>query len=393
MKNVGLLISELNSGGAERVVSRLSTILSKEYNVYLILFEDTYINYNYSGKLINMNIPAQKGASKIKLFITRTNKLKKIKKKLELDCCISFLDSPNMTNILSRNSKCKTIISIRNYSELENSSSLLGKITNGLYRLLYSKADYIVPVSKAIEDLYISHYGIDEKKIVTIYNPFDTDELQSLMIQKPEINLDKLAGKFVFVTVGRQMYQKGCWHLIKAFSQVAKKYSDTVLVMIGTIDSKVERLIDELNLHENVILTGRLNNPFSIIHKSDVYVLSSLFEGFPNAMVEAMACGIPVIASDCKSGPREILAPGTDINHSCADIEYAEYGILSRPLELDENWDAQTVTTSELILAKAMLTLAENSNLRKMYADKATERSKTFNYDNCKSQFIELIEK
>ena len=393
MKNIGLFISGLNSGGAERVVSRLSKILKDKYNIYLILFEDTYMEYDYSGTLINMNVPSINGTfAKFLLIFRRVLKLKKIKKDLKLDCVISFLDSPNVVNILSKVKGCKIAVSIRNYSESENRSSLLGKITNALYRILYKKADRVVPVTKVIEDSYIKTYNIPEENMKVIYNPYDIEEIEEQMKRDCDFDISKTEGKITFVTVGRQMYQKGYWHLIKAFKKLHSENANVALIMVGQIDEKVVKLIEKLNLSDNIILTDRQKNPFSFIAKSDVYVLSSLFEGFPNALAEAMVCGLPVIAADCKSGPREILAPDTPINTVCKSIEEAEFGILTSPLENEEDWENKELTASEYNLYEAMKKMAESKDLRLHYSTKSKERAGNFGYDICKENFIELIE-
>lgn len=393
MKKIGLLISELNGGGAERVVSRLSSILSGEYNVYLILFEDTYIAYEYSGTLVNLNVPAQSGGmSKITLLNKRVRKLKIQKKKLKLDCVISFLDSPNIVNILAKVRGCKTVVSIRNYSELENRHSFLGAMTNFLYKILYRKADCIVPVTKLIEKSYMSHYKLKKNKFRTIYNPYDIENIEKQMKEEPVFDFLKLKGKIVFVTVGRQMYQKGYWHLIKSFKIVNEKFPDTVLIMVGQIDLKVKRLIENLSISNVVFLVGKQSNPFSILARSDIYILTSLFEGFPNAMTEAMVCGLPIIAADCKSGPREILAPRTGLDALCGTVEYAEYGILTRALEEKEDWNPMTTTQGEKYLAIAMERLLIDLECRINYKDKAKRRSYDFSYDVCKKAFIDLIE-
>ena len=393
MKNIGLFISELNSGGAERVVSRLSNILNDKYNIYVILFEDTYMEYDYSGILIDLNVPAKIGLlCKVSLLIKRVQKLKKQKKVLKLDCVISFLDSPNMVNILSKVKGCKSVVSIRNYSASENSGSLLGKVTNILYRMLYKRADKIVPVTKVIEELYIKKYNLPKEKLKVIYNPYDIEEIETQMKKECDYDLSKIEGKTTFITVGRQMYQKGYWHLIKAFKKLHDENADIALIMVGQTDEKVIELIEKFNLKESVILTDRHPNPFSFIAKSDIYVLSSLFEGFPNALTEAMVCGLPVIAADCKSGPREILAPNKAIDTVCDGVEEAEFGVLTKPLENEEEWESEILTESEHYLYTAMKKMVEDREYRKEYAKKAKERSKSFGYEICKENFIYLIE-
>ncbi len=393
MKNIGLLISQFNSGGAERVVSRVSKILEDKYNIYVILFEDTYMEYDHGGILVNLDAPAKSGAlSKVLLLLERIRKLRKKKKELKLDCVISFLDSPNMVNILSKVKGCKSAVSIRNYSASENRGSLLGKITNALYKMLYKRADKVVPVTKVIEDLYIKNYNIPKEKLKVIYNPYDIAEIEEQMKKECDYNLSKTEGKITFITVGRQMYQKGYWHLIKAFRKLHRENENTALIMVGQLDEKVVNLIQKFNLEDSIVLTDRHPNPFSFIAKSDIYVLSSLFEGFPNAMTEGMVCGLPVIAADCKSGPREILAPDTPIDTVSEDIEDAQFGIITMPLENEEEWESEALTEAEEHLYTAMKRMAEDSKLREKYARLAKERSHSFGYDICKENFINLIE-
>ena len=393
MKNIGLLISELNSGGAERVVSRVSKILEDKYNLYVILFEDTYMEYDHGGTLVNLNAPAKSGAiAKVKLLFERTGKLRKKKKELKLDLVISFLDSPNMVNILSRVKGCKSAVSIRNYSASENSGSLLGKLTNALYKMLYKRADKIVPVTKVIEDLYIKRYNIPKENFKVIYNPYDIAEIEEQMKKGCNFDISKTEGKTTFVTVGRQMYQKGYWHLIKSFKKLHDENPNTALIMVGQIDEKVVKLIEKFNLEDSIVLTDRHPNPFSFIAQSDIYVLSSLFEGFPNAMAEAMVCELPIIAADCKSGPREILAPDTPIDMVCDGVEDAKYGIITMPLENEEEWESEKLTPAEEHLYTAMKRMAEDSELRKKYARLAKKRSEDFGYGICEANFIDLIE-
>lgn len=393
MKNIGLLISQLHSGGAERVVSRVSKILEDKYNLYVILFEDTNMVYEHGGTLINLDVPAKDGAlAKVSLLLKRARKLRKKKKELKLDLVISFLDSPNMVNLLSPLKGCKSAVSIRNYSASENSGSMLGKITNMLYKMLYKRADKVVPVTKVIEKLYIERYDIPKEKLKVIYNPYDITEIEEQMKMDCDFNLSKIEGKTTFITVGRQMHQKGYWHLIKCFKKLHDENPATALIMVGQIDEKTVKLIAKLNLEESVILTDRQSNPFSFIAKSDIYVLSSLFEGFPNAMTEAMVCGLPVIAADCKSGPREILAPDTPTDKVCDGVEEAKYGILTMPLENEEDWENENLTVAEEYFYMAMKRMAEDSSLREKYARLAKERSEDFGYGVCEENFIDLIE-
>jgi len=396
MKKIGLLLPGFNYGGAERVVSRLTHILSEKYKIYLILFEDTYIEYDYLGDLVNLNVKAKNGSFfKLFLALKRTVRLRKVKKNLRLDYVISFLDSPNIVNILSKTRDCKTGISIRNYSKIENRGSILSTISNMCIKHLYNKADVIIPVSKVIAESMVKDYGIQQYKLKVIYNPYDIVQIQQLAMEEIEPQYKDFINKeTTFITVGRHMYQKGFWHLIKAFKLVHDKIKEAKLVIVGKDyqNGKCQKLIDDLQLNESVLLVGQHSNPFKFIKASAVYVLTSLFEGFPNSMVEAMACGCPVIAADCKSGPREILYKNPEIGAVCKGIEKADYGVLVNPLDPQEDWDCSTLHETEIVLADAMLNLIDDVELRRIYSLKAFQRAKDYNYEICKKEYSDIID-
>ena len=397
MKKIALLIDTMNGGGAQRVVSHLSGILGADYDVHVILFDDRYHEFSCQGTQHCLHVPAVGGSAlvKLKLLDQRIKKLKTLIKKEKLDCVISFMDSPNFVNLFAKVPGCRKIISIRNYSGLENRQSGLGKLTDIAMKLLYRRADYVVTVSKLIEKDFCEHYGIAKEKICTIYNPYNFEDIRKkgeVPLTEPEQTF--YDGHFVFANVGRIMYQKGVWHLVKAFAMVRKQNQDARLVIVGEdlSDGKLTALIDQLGIQDSVLLTGRTRNPYQYMKNADCYVLSSLFEGFPNAMVEAMACGCPVIAADCKSGPREILCENVDLDAVINEVTEADYGVLIPALEPEENWDPKVITDGEKKLAQGMIMMRSSDEMKRSLSRKAMERSAEFDYSACRSSYSAVIE-
>lgn len=396
-QHIGLMISTLNSGGAERVVSHLSHILSETYHVHVILFEDTYIEYECGGVMHSLNVPAKNGLPyvKIGLLFRRISALVKLIQREKIECVISFLDSPNFVNLVANVRGCRKVISIRNYSGLENKQSALGRIVDFAMKLVYRKADCVVTVSKLIEQDFCRHYNIPGNKITTIYNPYNFEEILSKgNIPLTDAEQSFYDGHFVFVNVGRIMYQKGIWHLVKAFKMVHDLHPEARLVLVGEdlTDGKLVKLIEKFELQEAVLMTGRTRNPYQYMKNARCYVLSSLFEGFPNAMVEAMVCGCPIIAADCKSGPREILYAEANLGETASEVTYADYGILIPELETEENWDADERTAGERHLAKAMSYIIDDETYAREASEKVKARSLEFGYDVCGKRFSDVIE-
>jgi glycosyltransferase involved in cell wall biosynthesis len=365
--------------------------------IYILLFDAKNIKYDYKGRVIDIKTPANsKGLlSKIKLLMQRTHRTRAIKKTENLDIVISFLDSPNIVNILSKNKGCKVAISIRNYTDFEKRSSRTLKLANFLMKRLYRKADVVIPVSIEISKMLFEKYSISKSKLKVIYNPYDIMDIGRLANENIEDKYENfMHSEKTFISVGRQVYQKGFWHLAKAFKLVLENEPDARLIIIGSgnNDVKLLKLINDLGIENSVLLTGFQKNPFKFIKKSQVYVMTSLFEGFPNILVEAMACGCPVISTDCKSGPREILLENFNYNNTTEDIIYGDYGILVPVFKEGENWDSNTIEAEEIILAKAMIDLLRDKGKLKYYSEKSIDRAKVFNYEKCLNEYKTIIE-
>jgi len=389
MKVVGLIISQLNKGGAERVVSRLSKLLSNKYRIFVILYDKTGLSYDVYGQVIYLS-DYHKKKSLIPIFIRRICALKRVKQLFKLDAAVSFLDTPNFINILSKNKKCSTHISVRNYTPQEISGKFNRFISKILIKTLYNKSNTVICVSKVIADVYEMKYGIHRDRIKVVYNPYDINEIIELSNENIENN--QIFQKDIIISVGRVMKQKGYWHLIKAFSILTERHKNSHLIIIGKEydGGKAKKLANELGLSNLVTFLGEQENPFKYLKRSTIYVSSSIFEGFPNSLLEAMVCGLPVISSDCKTGPREILEPN-NIYNATNGIENCEYGILVSPLNPDENWSPTFFSSDEKKLAEAMHMLLENNTLRSYYAQKSIQRSRMFEGSVISTEYERII--
>lgn len=394
--SVKFLIGNLSNGGAERVVSNISLNMSKQIKKEIILFGDNKkIDYEYDGKLIYLDeFKSRSFLEKIKILIYRIKKIALIKKKNSNTTVISFLEYPNLLNALT-SKYGTTIISVRNHMSSKHNEGIKANIWRKTIRLFYSKADKIIAVSREIKKDLIENYSIDEKKIKVIYNSYPIKDIQNMSKVELDEEYKKIFEKPVIITVGRLNRQKGQWHLIRAFTKVKESIPDAKLVILGNgeLKDKLIELSCKLNIDNDVHFLGFQSNPFKFIAKSKVFVMTSLYEGFPNAMAEAMACGVPIISTDCLSGPREILAP-SEFDDKCIDYNFNmnRYGILIPVCDGIKHKYSTPLTNEENIMADFIVKTIKNKTLRNYFAKQALKRVNEFDISKIIEEWEKVIE-
>ena len=376
-KKVAILIYYLASGGAERQVSIIIKELKEKFDITLILMNDTiFYEIPKDIKIIYLekSVPFESGIKKLLKLPILGWKYKKILKKNNIDISLSFMTRPNYINIFAKlyGSKIKTIISERSYFSLQYSYNNLQSFINKKLVKLYNFADFIITNSTGNAEDLIENFNISTTKIDTIYNIVDIKKIN--LLQKEKIAIKK--EKFTFVTIGRLDRGKNHQLLIKAIKEID---ANLWIIGEGELKKKLELLIENLKLKDKVKLLGRQNNPYKFLNKADCFVFASNHEGFPNVLLEALACKLPIISTDCKSGPREILAPNTDFTKQTKEIELAEYGILTPVGDVEK-------------MAKAMKMVIKNKNLGENYLKKAINRVKDFEVKKIMKEWEETIE-
>lgn len=393
-KSLGMVISHLQGGGAQRVASTLSFQLIEKYDLSLILHDGRKISYQYSGQVIDLKTPVTGNPLlRILNFMIRTIKLKRYKNQYRPQAVISFMEGANFINILSGKT-CRVIISVRNYKSKQK-SGFIGLIFSLLIKFLYGKSYLIVAASEGIKADLVSNFGLPFKTIKVIYNPLDLEFIagKSKKALEPQEKVFFGQGE-VLVTAGRLSRQKGQWHLLRAFAEVKKSRPGVKLVILGDgeLREMLGNLVEDLQLVNAVLLAGFRENPFKYVSKADLFVLPSLYEGFPNVLVEAMACKTAVLATDCPSGPREILAPASDFNYVAYDLEEAEYGVLLPCFSGKITGANEPLSREEKIMAGAILKMLDNQELRNKYAREGLRRIRDFASAGIAERWVEVIE-
>ncbi|PZR40631.1 MAG: hypothetical protein DI538_03605 [Azospira oryzae] len=394
LKKVLLLMPDYGVGGAQRVFSDQSKFLSAHFEVTLCTFNnDSVDTYHSAGRKIALNVKAGTSVpDKIRLFYQRVKRLREIKK--DFDLCISHLEGADYVNLLA-GGKAKTICCIHGTKfhdgEIKGAIGWIRKKI--LMPVLYQRADLIVSVSSAIRDELISLLKIAEHKIKVINNGFDVKQIERKSQEPVPAEVKALFDHHLTVCLcSRLAPQKNQLAYIPVFAEVIPSVgSKLVFLGDGELRDDLIALAHSLGLRVysrwgaapfsdqfDVYFLGSQLNPFSYLSHASVFVLPSAWEGFPLALCEAMACGVPVISSDCPTGPREIL----DV---ASGEQKSEYGILlpipsGQKGEVHHQWKEATAR------------LLKDRKQAHTYAQKAKLRVTEFSMEKMENEWMAAIQ-
>ena len=361
-----ILVNSLSGGGAELQAVQLARdlkaelfILDKSFSARTSSVADFKI---LEGK--PSFLPSKAGL----LFIKRYAKelAAKVNKN---DIVLSFMPKSNFVNAAaSELSGHKAVLGEITQPSREY-SGIRGKIMQPLIKKYYRKAALIIANSKGNALDLKKNFDINPEKIKVIYNSCDISAIRNAANAPLPKEYEKVFEKTVIITAGRLTKAKGQWHLLKIFSEIKKELPEAKLIILGdgNLKRKLRTLAAKLGLNahdgrkmpnaekDDVFFAGFQKNPFCFLRKAKIFIFPSLWEGLPNAVIEALAAGIPVMAADCASGPREILAPETDFSMRTEKPEEHTAGMLLPPFnakaddfympvsDLEKTWAAEAV--------------------------------------------------
>jgi glycosyltransferase involved in cell wall biosynthesis len=347
-RKILMLIPELGYGGAEKSFLRLSHLLSKYHDVQIAVFQQHYAKGNYAQSDYSLTVTItildnKKNIGRFHRWKNRWKNLKALKK--DSDITISFLTGANILNA-SISTQSKTIVSMRGSRHFDPNFSYLKRL---LYEfiidpLTFMFSDRIISVSDGLSSelkRYVTKRT--KQKIQTIEVFVNAKELISLSTASIEKEIEDLKVYPIIIGAGRLSPEKGFQYLIPIFSKVHEDIPNAKLILIGD-GPQYKNLINlckKLNLsytsdktkyqESAVVFLGYRKNPLRYFRIAKLFVLSSLTEGFPNGIIEALASGISVVATDCPWGPRSVLCKvPKDIKtpyHTIVPSE-VDYGVL-----------------------------------------------------------------
>lgn len=374
--NIAILISSLSGGGAERVAQIVGDYyFERGENVYYFLMDLPMEQaYTVKGEVVNTGIKSSTENAlygDIEVFgrlLKSSWEMRKWKKKYQIDIAISFLEEPNYINVLS---KGKEKVITRVCTILSKWGDLKGILNNRYFiHFMYTLADQIVVMGNCgREDMHKS-YGISYKKIRRIPNP---------AIQRNIRGDEWKYGDQVIICIGRLEPVKQHERIIRAFSYVKASYKEAKLLILGTGSNKeyLNNVCKRYKLENSVIFIGFTDNVGFFLKHSKVFVMASKVEGFPNSMVEAMACGVPVVIADCPGESAGII--GKSGSHNCkSEIHYCKYGILTPAISGRVKIDSR-LSKEEILLGKALSKVLNNKQLYETYKKRSMERAAKYN--------------
>ena len=270
---------------------------------------------------------------------------------------VSALDYANITALWARRlARVPTVAIVNEQNTISRSSNNSARrrqrLVPRLARRFYPWADNIVAVSNGVAKDLSQLLDVPVAQVQVIFNPVVTSEMR----QKAQETLDhpwfKADQPPVVLAIGRLAPQKDFPTLIEAFAQVrAEKPIRLMILGEGPDRPMLETLINKLDLEQDVALPGFVNNPFTYLSHASLFVLSSRWEGLPTVLIEALCCNATIIATDCPSGPTEILAGGqygllTPVGDSSALAQAIEAGLAGNtPRPTSESWRPYTLET------------------------------------------------
>lgn len=310
-----LVLPSLGGGGAERAsIDLLRGIRRDKFEPSLALFE-------HSGRFLQQvppDVRIHDLHGKNQYDVRLVWRLSLLLRQEKPDIVLSVLRYANLVTLLARplcGTDARVVVNEQNLPSAEFAAFGGAAVKSWVLRTLYPSADLVTAISHGIARELTSLYRLPQEKVQVIHNPVDVTRVLTLAEEPARYawlqSAPGVAETPVLVAAGRLHPQKGFPHLVRAFAAVRRVRPCRLLILgEGPERGSLEKLVAELGLCDDVALPGFDENPYSAMRRATAFVLSSLYEGFGNVLVEALAVGAPVISTRCPVGPDEIIADG-----------------------------------------------------------------------------------
>lgn len=397
-----MLIPNLDFGGAQRVFYDQGSVLAQKYEIVECVFNLEFGHAFPSGnRVVSLGVPAGITTfGKAFRFIQRCWRFYWLKKKEKPIITISHLEGADYVNILSfgKDKKVLVVHGSKVYDqEIDNSFGWLRR--NVLLPFLYKRANLIVTVSGGIRNELIQHFKISLNKVLTLYNSFNLERLKVLANEPTNLPLNIRSRGLKLITSGRLAEQKNQIPLLGILKSLKEEHYQPVQLFFagdGPLKSKLKSVANSLLLScveiadidektdADIVFLGYQVNPFRLYKEMDLFLFPSAWEGFPMALGEAMALGIPVISSNCPTGPLELLEP--DWEKKCDGMEYPLFTANGVLLPVPNIEKPETIK----MWKDTILQVIRNDDIRRGMAESAQIRMRAFDGDVLQDKWLDI---
>lgn len=308
-RHIALYIPSLGGGGAERVMVMLANgFAARGHRVDLVLASATgpYLS-DVSADVHVVDLASRRVLSSLL-------PLARYMRHARPDAVLSALDYANILAVWAKRlagTGARLVVSERSTPSQNSASGSFGWIMHRLMQCFYSQADAVVTVSKGVEQEMVDLFGLPRSKLITINNPLDIDRIHRLMHEQFTHPWFESGEVPVILAVGRLNAAKDYPTLLRAMKLLLKRRQAKLVILgQGERETALMSLAHELDIVDHIDLVGFKKNPYTWMRRCDLFVMSSAWEGWPGALMEALACGANIISTDCANGPREILEDG-----------------------------------------------------------------------------------
>jgi N-acetylgalactosamine-N,N'-diacetylbacillosaminyl-diphospho-undecaprenol 4-alpha-N-acetylgalactosaminyltransferase len=300
-KKVLFAINSLAGGGAERVLTTLlaaSEPWRERYAIHLALLDQEPRVYAVPDWIQVHQLDARHKP------ISGLLQLRRLVSQLAPDVTLSFLTRANVANAVAMAGRGKPwLISERVNTSAHLGSGMGAKFAKAMVRASYPRASHVIAVSEGVVEDLVANFGVRRDRVSAIANPVDHRRIAKLARETPSFQPQ---GAYM-IAAGRLVPNKNFAVLLDAYTK-AQLPVRLVILGEGPERSALEARAHALGIADRVDMPGFIENPYALLARAELFAMPSNAEGFPNGLVEAMACGLPVVATNCASGPSEILA-------------------------------------------------------------------------------------
>lgn len=376
-RRIVLLFAHLHKGGMQKVASGLSLAFPAKFEQSVLFFGTEEPGFPFRGALIDLGCRGRMSHGVIRRllnFLLRWVRLQTAILRQRVDTVVSFGEIANTLNTVTWGKR--TVLSVHAPIDrsLRGAPMWYGRAYRLAVRLLYRRANAVVAVSQGIADRLVHEYQVPRRVVRVIYNGCDQPAIRRLAREPLEGNRKDLFRSLTVIAVGSLENEKGHDLLLRAYAIARRRMTSLQLILVGEGSRRLslESLAGELGVAETVHFFGFVPNPHKYVASSTLFVLPSRYEGFGLALLEAMACGTPCVATDCDFGPREL------VGHSGAALLVPDPGRCNDEVVIEG-------------LSDAIIGLASSEALRQSYARRGAGRAAEFSLAAHASAWAELL--